>query len=423
MKQLTIEASAIARVRSAGRGNVKANEARGTHPRKRRARAGWLVLAAILCACAAAPSAYAASGADANTTMALAKFDIGRKAFEAGKFEEALLAFQESYSLSASPNSELFIARCFRALGKVASAYTSYKRAAHEAQDRLTSTGEKRYGATRDAAASEGAELEPKVPRVTLVVPGGTPEGFWVKENGNDVPKEGWGIAVETDPGSVTIEAGGPRLVPWKRVITLAEGVQTRVDVEAKRLPTATILISLASLPSGLAITVDGAPIDVGNARAPREVDVGPHEVVVRAPGYRPFTWNQPLADGDRTKVDVVLKEDARSTGTPKWLFFATGAVGVAGLAAASGIAADAKSLSDTQNALDPLQRSQSAKNQIGTLSTTANVLFVTGGLFAAGAVVLAFTTKWHSAESSEQTSLAPWVGPGGGGLAAMGTF
>jgi tetratricopeptide (TPR) repeat protein len=89
-------------------------------------------------------------------TLAMNKFDAGRTAFEAGQFEEALIAFQASNNLNPSPNSKLYIARCYRALRKVASAYTTYRMAAREAQDRLTASGEKRYAATRDSANSEG---------------------------------------------------------------------------------------------------------------------------------------------------------------------------------------------------------------------------------------------------------------------------
>jgi tetratricopeptide (TPR) repeat protein len=106
-------------------------------------RAAFITLLAVLLM-SVAPPARAAD--DQNLTIALKKFDAGRKAFEGGAFEEALIAFQESIALSPSPNSRLYIARCYRALGKVASAYTAFHLAAHEAQDRLTATKEKRSG-------------------------------------------------------------------------------------------------------------------------------------------------------------------------------------------------------------------------------------------------------------------------------------
>ena len=60
----------------------------------------------------------------------LKKFDAGRRAFEEGKFEEALIAFQASHELLASPNTRLYMGRCSRALGKVGSAYTALHSAA-----------------------------------------------------------------------------------------------------------------------------------------------------------------------------------------------------------------------------------------------------------------------------------------------------
>jgi tetratricopeptide (TPR) repeat protein len=98
-----------------------------------------------------------AAGNDETMAAGLQRFDQGRRAYEAGQFEQALLAFQGSYELFASPNTRYYVGRCYRALGKVASAYTAFKLAAREAQDRLTASGEKRYMATRDAAAHEAA--------------------------------------------------------------------------------------------------------------------------------------------------------------------------------------------------------------------------------------------------------------------------
>jgi hypothetical protein len=369
-----------------------------------------------------------AAGGDEATAAALQKFDAGRQAFEKGAFEEALLAFQASYALLPSPNSRLFAARCYRALGKVAKAYTTFRLASREAQDRLTATGEKRYSATRDAASSEAAELEPKVPRLTLVVPGGVPDGYSIRENGEEVPKAAWGVAVETDAGTITITATGPRLVPFTKELTLAAGAQERVDVDVKKLPTAVITLALKTRPAGASISLDGTAIDPGDAEKPREVDVGEHVVAVDVPGYVPFQWKQTLADGDRAAVDVTMKVEtqrgAGAKGTPKWLFVATTVGAVGALGAATAIALDAQSKSNAQQALQPVARDPAVKSTVGSLSTVANVLFVTGGVFGVGAGVLVFTTKRHSdAPPTEHATLAPWVTQGSGGLALTGRF
>ena len=396
------------------------------------ARSGGLVVLVVCLfpavTCISEPLAYAA-GTDDNLAAALKKFDEGRKAFEAGAFEEALLAFQASYSLSPSPNSRLYTARCFRALGKVASAYTTYRFAAREAQDRLNTTGEKRYAATRDAANSEAGEIEAKVPRLTIAVPGDLPPGFAVTRDGIEVTSAAWGIGVETDPGSVVVEAKGPRLVPFKQTVTLAEGQQVRVDVKVVRVPTATIAFHFRTRPAGLAITLDKAPLDATTLGAPREVDIGEHAATISAPGYVSTQWHKVLANGDKGVVEIDLQADARamngsSKGLPKWIFFTVGGAAVASLVVASVIAVDTKSKENAELAKDPFSRSSDTRDAIRSEATTANVLFVAGGVLGIGTAVLGFTTQWKGDKSASPTvGINPWINPAGAGLGAHGSF
>ena len=367
-------------------------------------------------------AARAGTGASGEATAAaLAKFDEGRKAFEAGQFEAALLSFQASYGLLASPNTRLYMARCYRALGQVASAYTAFQLAAREAQDRLTATAEKRYGATRDAANGEAGEIASRVPRLTIAVPAGLPEDFVVKRDGEKVPPQAWGVAIETDPGRVVIEAEGHRIVPFTQEVTLAEGAQERVEVQAVRLPTATIVLHFAALPAGLAVAVDGAAVDIGAADKPREVDVGNHVVTASAPGYVPLRWQKSLADRDRAVVDVALRPDAKaleggSRGTPSWLFFTVAGASLGMLGVASAVALHANTQQNEQLAQDVYARDPSARDSIRSQATLANVLFVGGGVLGAGAVVLGFTTRWK-----KEPSVSAWIAPAS--LGVRGAF
>jgi hypothetical protein len=81
----------------------------------------------------------------------------------------------------------------------------------------------------------------------------------------------------------------------------------------------------------------------------------------------------------------------------------------------------------------DPFSRSSAARDSIRSESTTANVLFVGGGVLAVGAAVLAYTTQWKT-EKAPGTSLGlePWLGtstsgnglqPSGVGVRANGHF
>jgi hypothetical protein len=366
--------------------------------------------------------------ADQGTQSAsLNKFIEGKSAFEAGQFEEALVAFKASLELQASPNTRLYIARCHRALGQVASAYTQYKLSAREAQDRLTASGEKRYSATRDAAASEAAEIEGKVPRLTVVVPSDPPAGFRVTVSGAELQRAAWGVAVETDPGTLDVVAHGARSKPFHERVTLAEGEQKRVEVRLERLPTARLLLRFGTRPAGLSVTLDGDAVEPGSLDRAREVDVGRHTLVVRAPGYLPFRWSQELSDRQDAAVRIRLRADARATGssgTPRWIFYGVAGASVVAVGAGTYLAIDAKSKSDDEQAKDPLERDSAVRDDIKSQSTTANILFVAGGMLAVGAGVLAFTTDWGTSGAEKgSVALTPLVGPSGAGAGAWGRF
>lgn len=401
--------------------------ARSNHSKPRANRVATWTLASMLAVLGAVVTAATTTVAEGNAwaadrddklTAALKKFDEGRAAFDAGSFEDALNAFQASNTLSPSPNSRLFMARCYRALNRVASAYTQYRFAVREAQERLGTTGEKRYAATRDAANSEAAELEPKVPRLTISVPADAPKGLVVKRNGSEVESAAWGVAVETDTGPVLVEASGPRIKPFRQSLALKEGEQAKVDVALERLPTASVAIHFERRPSGMTVSLDGVPLDPDKSEAIREIDAGHHRIDVLAPGYLAFRWENGLRDGESVKLEIDLRPDPHaggSRGTPRCAFFAVGGLAVASLGTATGLAVHA--YSGEQGELDKsvYARDPDKRTTIRSESTAANVLFVAGGLSAIGATVLAFTTSWKTDTKTTALTVGPWVDGGGG--------
>jgi hypothetical protein len=380
--------------------------------------------------------------AQGQNAASLQHFDAGRKAFEAGQFQQALTEFKSSLELQPSPNTRLYIARCFRQLGKIASAFTNFKLTSREATDRLNATGEKRYGATRDAANTEAGEIEAKVPRLTVAVPSDVPEGFVVKLDGADLPKAAWGTATETDPGPHTIEATGPRLVPMTEKFDLREGQNKRVDLRAARQPTAFLSVQLRTQPAGLSIEIDGKPVELAVAEKKAGVDVGEHVVTVHAPGHSDFVWKKALANDEVVVVPVELKPNVTvgtkesSGGTPKWLFFVVAGASLVTLGAGTYVAIDAKDKSDEAQKVDPLLREPAVRDDVKSQAMLGNILLAGGGVLGIGAVILAFTTKWKSESGATPRSasasaamrlppptLRPWALPGSAGLAAVGAF
>lgn len=375
----------------------------------------------------AGPVARADSAAD-TAAIALKKFEEGRRAFEAGDFKAALAAFQASLELQPSPNSRLYIGRCHRALGRTASAFTSFRLSAREAQDRLVASGENRYAATRDAANGEAAALEDKVPYITIAVPSDVPSDFEVRVDGTALPRSVWGTALPFDPGSHVVEARGHRVTPFAENVVLRDGDKHRADVRAARVPTATVSVRFESRPSGVAVRVDGEAVDAGSLDRERELDVGAHVVEATAPGYLPFRWEKTLADREEAKVTIKLSpvpQKIRETksGTPRWMFFGVAATSVVALGGGTYFALRASSLANGETAKDPLQRDPTVRDRVSSQAQTANGFFIAGAALGIGASVLLITTRWRSDEPrGASVGVGPWIGAGAG-VTARGTF
>ncbi len=354
-----------------------------------------VAVVAVVVSTTLAPGALAADPSMDAVAAALRRFDEGRVAFDAHRYDEARAAFEASYRLQASPNSLLYIGRCYRETGKLGSAYVTLRRSAREAEDRRAATLEQRYAATRDAAAGEATALETRVPHLVIAVPAGLPRDFTVKLGDEAVPNASWGLAVETDPGPVVVTATGRRMKPYRVAFTLKEGEHHRVDVTIARVPTATVTVAMRSRPAGMQIELDDQPIDPREASEPHELDVGAHRIVVRAPGYVPFRWERSLADGERANVDVALATARSASGTPPALFYgvAAGAVVLAAVGAALALSANASN--SREEAKSPLVRDSATRDSIRTRSSIADGLFVSSAVLGAGATVLIFTTAW----------------------------
>lgn len=352
----------------------------------------------LFCVCAAASTIVPAASVHAQSAAAGAsmdKFEEGKQAFKAGRFTEALAAYQTSLALEPSPNTRFQIAKCYVALGKTASAYLNFKRAAQEAQDRVNATQEKRYAATREAALAEAETLVKKVPRLTLRTTATPPEGFSITLDGSAVPQPAWGLALEVDPGEHTAVATGPRIARFNQTFTLSEGEQKQIDIPLTKVPTANVRFEIKIKPAGLALSIDDQPLSPELYGKPQPLDVGTHRVVASAPGYSDFVWNGFLGDGDSTVVVIALRSQAG--GPPKWATFFVGGLTIAAFAVGIGFGVKAKNAADEQLMLSPLLRDPMIKDGVRTDGIIANSFFAIGGVLAINTVILAATTRWRT--------------------------
>ncbi len=384
---------------------------------------GWFFVASALVL--AAPR-LASAQAPSDTALAQKRFEDGKAAFGKGDHAKALAEFEASYAAVTSPNTRLFIARCHRELGHVSTAYTEFKLAAGEAQQRIAA-GDKKYVTTRDSAAIEAEELEAKVSRVVVSVPAELPTEFQVMQNGKEVPRAAWGVAVPMDAGKLEFRASGHRVQPFSKTLDLAPGVTERVEIALERVPTARLTVTFATRPTGMSVKLDGGVADADALARGLEVDPGPHAVAVATPGYESWEWKANLSDGQRENLRVELEPlpPPAPKKLPRWIFFTTAGAAVASLAVGSIVAVHGSARASKEEGKDPLVRSPDTKSSIEGEQTAATILFAAGGVLAAGSVALYFFTDWKSAdtEKGEKRRTGPELSAGPGTVTLSGRF
>ncbi len=177
-------------------------------------------------------SLLVASPGSAQTTpeqkaAAEALFLEGRQYMEAGSFSQACAKFEQSEKLDSATGTLLNLADCYEKLGRLASAWVTFKSAASAAR---RSGQAPREQLARDRAAG----LESRLAKLTInVASGDLVDGPTVVRGGATVDKLLWGQPVPVDAGTVTIEATAPGKLPWKQTVEVVDGHVVTVDVPA----------------------------------------------------------------------------------------------------------------------------------------------------------------------------------------------
>jgi hypothetical protein len=155
-------------------------------------------------------------------------FDEGKKAMDAGDFTQACAKFEESNRLDAASGTTLNLANCEERRGRVASAWERYRAAVQ-----LLAEGDRR----REFAQAKVRQLEPLVPRLTIVLSSSAPRDTTVSRNGKPLTAS-LGIPLPLDPGEyrVLVQAPGHRDAEY--AVTLEEGELKGIEVQPGEVAT-----------------------------------------------------------------------------------------------------------------------------------------------------------------------------------------
>jgi hypothetical protein len=332
-----------------------------------------------------------------DATLAEALFRDGKALMNAGDYRAACPKLAESFRQDAATGTLLALALCQEGEGKLASAWASFSAVVGRAQQ------EGRQDRVK-AAREKVAALEPRLPRLTIVVTreqGGsyTPE---VKRDGVVVPEAAWSSATPIDPGEHVVEASAPGRAPF------------RVDVPAAREgERVSVVVPVLAVVSGAA----AAPSKI-EARA---TEASPERTAVSAPEAAHATVPAPGVEPERERGMSGLS----------WAGIGAGALGVASLGV--GTYLGVRAMKEDQTSEDAgcsrttgfcpserggLEANEKARQAAG-LST---VFFVAGGVLTAGGVALYIVGR-PSDSTVESARVRVGVAPGVGSITAFGRF
>jgi len=158
---------------------------------------------------------------------AVALFESGRALVEKGDWAAGCPKFEASLMVYPAPSTLLNLAHCYEHDGKLAEAWSAYKRALVLNQE---TPGVERKQAFETIANEGIAKLEPKVPRLKIVVEG-APAGLSVTRNGEEVLPAMFGTSIPINPGPQTITAQAPGYQSYRKGFTAVLGASEEVRI------------------------------------------------------------------------------------------------------------------------------------------------------------------------------------------------
>lgn len=187
--------------------------------------------------------------------QAQARFVRGKELFDQGNFEAALVEFDASRAIVASPNTRLYRARCLRQRGQLVLAYTELGRTMVEALELVKL--EARYARTVEAATEERKSLEAQLGFVNVTVhhPRAETRLF---VNSEEIRRSAWSEPAPSAPGSVHVKVSTPGLADSVKDVDVAAGASVDVALDLGPEPASA---SLSAAPP--------KPLDTGDATKP----------------------------------------------------------------------------------------------------------------------------------------------------------
>jgi len=157
-----------------------------------------------------------------NPAAAEALFDQGRAALAGGDFDTACGRFRESERLDPALGTRFNLADCEEKRGRLATAWSLFRGVVAQLAD-----GDDR----RPVAQRRLAALEPRVPRLTMVLAPNAPRSTRVKEGDTEYAEGSFGVALPLDPGMHHLTVAAAGYYPRSLDVALEAGETAEVSI------------------------------------------------------------------------------------------------------------------------------------------------------------------------------------------------
>ncbi len=256
------------------------------------------------------------------TTLFRAAVDL----LEKNEWIEACSKFEASMALYPAASTLLNIARCYEHEGKLTLAWSAYQRAI--VLNRETQ-GEERKKELDEVAKKLLAAIEPRLPRVKILMVGVVPSGLRVTQNGKDVPVAVLGTVLPVDPGQQAVVAEAPEFEPFARTVTVKEGEPVvEIPITLKKRLVTVVEKPVRAVPMWAWISAGGGVALLAGAAAFR-VDQAFVE------GQQLGFCNGDVQTSCPPKTEYDPTDDNKRKNRDSGLFIGLGTLGVLGLGAA----------------------------------------------------------------------------------------
>lgn len=208
----------------------------------------------VLCALFLSHASLAGATTDEERAGARAAANAGAEAFESQRWADAITYFEKAESLVHAPPHLLHIARAHEKLGHLVEAREAYLKVTREA---LPADAPKVFRQAVEQANSELDALEPRVPRVSVVVQGDSSTPIKVLMNGKPVPDGLVGVPRPMNPGDYEFQASAEGAESSPVRLTVREGTNETVVLTLTRSASSTAPAPGPAQPASETLTQD----------------------------------------------------------------------------------------------------------------------------------------------------------------------